>query len=80
MTKTPAITFAQQVEFANSRGVGQFHIFHGEQYQSTWRSFDAAKVAADKNRAKVVNDSGDTVYVASGSPGPKLLADLFKRR
>jgi hypothetical protein len=78
--KKPITTFAQQVEYANSRGIGQLHVFKGDQYQTTWRSFEVAKAAANECRAKVVNSSGDTVYVAPGSPGPKLLADMFRRR
>jgi hypothetical protein len=59
----PAITFKDQVEYANSRGVGQFHIFKNGQYErSSWRSFEVAKAVANKHGARVVNDSGD--YVA----------------
>jgi len=55
-------TIKQQVEYANSRGVGQFHLFEGEQYRTTWRSYGTAKALADKYGHTVYNDSGRAVY------------------
>jgi hypothetical protein len=60
------MTFKQQVEFANSRGVGQLHIFVAGQYaRMSWRSFNVAKSSADRHGGCVVNDSGEIVYRAN---------------
>jgi len=61
------MTFKQQVEYANSRGVGQLHIFVGGLYERmSWRSFNVAKASADRCGGYVVNDNGQIVYRSGG--------------
>lgn len=57
-------TFAQMIDFCNSRGIGQFHIFSKDMLweRITVRSFEVAKASADRHNAVVVNDSGEVVY------------------
>jgi len=59
------MTFQQTIEWANARGVGQFHVFDRElNYRSTWRSYGVACSIADKLHLVVANDSGEIVYRA----------------
>ena len=50
--------------YANSRGVGQFHIFdrNGIYERMTWYSFNVAKACADRHGGNVVNMDGAIVY------------------
>lgn len=52
------------LSFANSRGVGQFHIFdrNGLYERMTWNSFNIAKACAEKHGCNVVNMDGEIVY------------------
>lgn len=74
------MTFAEIIDHANSRGVGQFHVFGDEpfytgkplrhtgahRYQSTWRSFETAKaIARSAEKGRVYNDSGELVFRAA---------------
>ena len=61
---THTVQFQKQLDAANARGVGQFHIFVGETYQwSTWRSLPVAAAVADREGGcLVVNDRGETVH------------------
>lgn len=60
----------KQLDEANARGVGQFHIYEGGQVTGTWRTFTGACWVADRRRtennrkAEVYNDSGEKVYEA----------------
>lgn len=52
-----------ELDHANSRGVGQFHLCddEGRYTGSTFRSFEVAKVIAAKHGYRVYNDSGEHV-------------------
>jgi hypothetical protein len=51
----------KQIERANSRGVGQFHVFVGNQYRSTWRTLTVAEVVAKKCGGIVYNSDSNKV-------------------
>lgn len=52
-------TIEQQIKCANERGIGQFHVFDGNVYCSTWRTLKVAEVIAkEKDNGAVYNDSG----------------------
>lgn len=59
-----AKSFAETIAWANARGVGQLHVFEGDDlYCSTWRSFNVAvDVAKRKVNGRVYNDSGKLVF------------------
>lgn len=52
-----------ELDYANSRGVGQFHLcdHEGRYTGSTWHSFGTAKAIAAKHGQRVYNDSGERV-------------------
>jgi hypothetical protein len=53
----------KQIEGANERDLGQFHVFNLDVYYSTYNSFDVAKVIAEKqDHPAVYNSSGKLVY------------------
>jgi hypothetical protein len=49
----------ETLDWANSRGVGQFHIMVRGQYHSTWHSYGTAMVTARKVGGIAYNDSGE---------------------
>lgn len=72
-------TFAEMIEWANSRGVGQFHVFCDKpvyagkplvhvgkhQYSTTWNSFAVAVATAKRQtNGKVYNSEGRMVFCA----------------
>lgn len=57
------MTFAKQIEHANSRNVGQFHLFDRGMYQqSSWHSLPVAISIARRNGWKVYNSWGEKVF------------------
>ena len=52
-----------ELDYANGRGVGQFHLCNAEgRYTGiTWRSFETAKAIAARDGLRVYNDSGERV-------------------
>lgn len=56
------MSFQETIEWANNRGVGQFHVFDSRNYyHTTWRSYEIANAVAARHGGKVFNDSGDDV-------------------
>lgn len=53
----------RHLDFANARGVGQFHLCDAEALYTnrTFRSYEVAKAIAAKDGLRVFNDSGDEV-------------------
>ena len=47
-----------QIERANARGVGQFHVCDKHGVVSTWHSLEVARSVAARNGQWVYNDNG----------------------